>query len=708
MNQTLLLVLTLVAKLTLVILLGTAIATLLRARSAATRHFIWTLTLFSTLTIGIAAFIAPPVTLPIPYTIKQQPAIPTVAKTPTPTPSLFPHTPNPQNPTTNNQSPTTTHPLAILWLLGFASVIGWLVVGHIGLARIARTAIAPAGDEWRALIGETGNARVAISPAVSAPVTWGWLRPLVLFPADANAWPIERRRAALMHELAHVARHDYLVQILAAFVCAVYWFHPLVWLAVHRLRSESEHASDDHVLSAGTEAPAYAEHLLEVARGAVGRRLCNLPAVDMAHPSNLESRVRAVLDNARTRSFVPRRTRYAAAAIVTMILVPLAAARPELRVITAPAGDLGDLLAPMLSLADVKISKPFNPSQENIAPASPGEVLELDLEAGGSVDIRGWDEPSVRVRSQVSGGDVPDARVGFDHRNGVTTVRTTFNESKRIRSSSIRMEIRVPRRYDVRIDSIGGGITIVDLEGRFTGSTAGGEIVLERAKGEARLSTGGGTIRVDDVELAGHVSTGGGKVTLTRVRGGLTGSSGSGPVTSKDADGRPHMEKAGGAIELSEVPHGASISTGGGDIEIGRGAGLVEASTGGGDIRIGPIAGSVVAGTGAGRVEITLIDANGAAQSVDVTTGKGTVVLELPPTIDARFELETAYTVNHSRRTQIDSDWKLTEQEETRELDAREGTPRRYIRARGTIGSGRGLIRVKTVNGDIFVRRGSR
>src|SRR6185436_17191445 len=105
MNQTLLLVLALVAKLTLVILLGTAIAALLRTRSAATRHFIWALTLFSTLTIGIAAFIAPPVTLPIPYTVKQPPAITAVA--PAPTPSPIPQTPNPNPPVTHNQPPST-------------------------------------------------------------------------------------------------------------------------------------------------------------------------------------------------------------------------------------------------------------------------------------------------------------------------------------------------------------------------------------------------------------------------------------------------------------------------------------------------------------------------------------------------------------------------------------------------------------------------
>ena len=128
------------------------------------------------------------------------------------------------------------------------------------------------------------------------------------------------------------------------------------------------------------------------------------------------------------------------------------------------------------------------------------------------------------------------------------------------------------------------------------------------------------------------------------------------------------------------------------------------ANTGGGDIEIGPVAGSVRAGTGAGAVRVSLADAGGREQSVEITSGTGKVVIELPDRFDGRFDLETAYTESFGRATRIESAWTL-DRESTTGWDDSEGTPRRYVRAHGVVGTGRGRIEVRTVNGDIEVRR---
>ena len=670
----------LLAKTTVILLLGITIAALLRTRSSTTRHFIWTLTLLGTLTIGIAAFVAPPVAVPVPLKPETIETITRSAVVPTAGPQAS--SPAQDGGETPPSQPARTPAfLPTLYVTGLLAVLAWMAVGHIGLARIA-AATEEATDEWiRDTIARSGITRtvqVAFSASVSAPAAWG---SVVLLPTEAAEWPLARKRAALLHELAHVARRDSLTQTIAGIICAVYWFHPLVWIALRRLRREGEHACDDFVIAGGAEPNEYASHLIDVARITRGRRLIAHAALDMARPSQLEGRVVAVLDGARTRNFASWRTRVAASTVILLLLVPFAAARPKDRA------------------AKLRVSNDqrFHANTEDVATASPGQRLLLDLDAGGSVEIEGWDEPRVQVRAQRSEGTAID--VGHDDRG----VRVHSKYESNVSSSSIRMQIRVPRRFDVQLESIGGGISIRQVEGTFEGNTAGGEIVLENVKGKADLTTGGGEIEVNDVDLAGHVSTGGGRVTFTHVRGGLGGSSGSGPFTYTKDDGAVHVEKAGGEIELDDVPRGASVSTGGGAIHIGSGAGLVEASTGGGSIRIGPIAGSVRATTGAGRVDITLSHAGGTAQSVEVFTGKGNVTIHLPPDYKGELDLESAYTEG-LRRTQIESDWAV-QKSETDTWDDREGTPRKYIRARGSAGSGGGRIRVRAVNGDVYVRR---
>jgi hypothetical protein len=171
--------------------------------------------------------------------------------------------------------------------------------------------------------------------------------------------------------------------------------------------------------------------------------------------------------------------------------------------------------------------------------------------------------------------------------------------------------------------------------------------------------------------------------------------------------GALRIRKAGGAIELEEAPAGADLSTGGGEIRVGTAGGPVRVTTGGGDIVIGPTRGSVSAETGAGDVEITVVGSDGKERNVEVSSGNGSLVLELPPGFSGRFDLETAYTRNFGRRTRIESAWRL-DREETEEWDNRAGTPRKYVRASGRVGDGSGLIRVRIVNGDITIRRGER
>src|SRR6185436_13250678 len=246
--------------------------------------------------------------------------------------------------TTLAHAPTTAKPKARLqplrwsdailglWFIGFVAVLGLFVTGHLVLRLTTREARPLRDREWLDLsLAAAEHLRLDLpfallrSTSATLPVTYGLFRPRVLLPATADSWPEDRRRAVLLHELAHVHRHDCLTQALAQLACAIFWFHPAVWFASSRMRVERERACDDLVLGHGTRASAYADHLLEVVRSLRGTRLAALGAVAFARPSQFEGRLLAVLDPARDRRGVNRRVAFPAAAFASLALLPIAA-----------------------------------------------------------------------------------------------------------------------------------------------------------------------------------------------------------------------------------------------------------------------------------------------------------------------------------------------------------------------------------------------
>ena len=582
------------------------------------------------------------------------------------------------------------------------------------------------------------------SARVGAPMTWGIQRPVLVVPPESATWSDALRQSVAAHEVAHVARRDYLTQLMAMVACAVYWFHPLAWYIARQMRLAAERACDDQVLALGATGDEYAAHLIGVARSSRRLRLGGAVAIGMARPSTLEGRIVAVLDEARSRATPSAAARRVVAGFAALTLIVVGTVKPvqATGVVSHPAR-LGEVVVPPPSVAEPSAAVlPDAPTAmpaevqtpdsiiERTLEASPGGLLTLDLDAGGSVTVRAWDDDRVRVRAGLGGINWRDIDVAIDRESrGGVRVDAHFVRQRRNQSSDNSFDIMVPRRYDVRISSAGGSLTMIGVEGRFTGHTGGGNLTLERMTGSARLTTGGGEIDVRNSDLSGSVSTGGGMVRLSNVKGGLRGSSGSGPViygssgdrSDRSADvssvrvedgsrisggarsGTLNIEKAGGDIDLDEAPNGAHVNTGGGDVRVGRSAGTVEASTGGGDVTVGPVAGSVVAGTGAGTIRV-IVDRAREPQIIEATSGSGRIIIELPSDFDGRLELETAYTRTHEERARIDSDWDL-ERDPLTDWENRYGTPRRFLRARAVLGRGTGRVVVRTVNGDIEIRR---
>jgi len=223
----------------------------------------------------------------------------------------------------------------MVWAIGGLVVLGAFVAGHVELRRLLRGARAVRDSEWQALAIEAaerlGLARpVALlrGQAVQMPVAFGVLRPRVLLPEGSEDWSVDLRRAVLLHEFAHVQRHDCLTQSMSQVACALFWFHPAVWWAASQMRSERERACDDRVLAARTRASDYADQLLAMVRSLRAKRLAALGAVAFARPSSLEGRLLAVLDPRRNRRAVGLRVAASTMAAAAVLTVPLAILEP--------------------------------------------------------------------------------------------------------------------------------------------------------------------------------------------------------------------------------------------------------------------------------------------------------------------------------------------------------------------------------------------
>ena len=183
--------------------------------------------------------------------------------------------------------------LRAAWAAGLMLFMIPIVVMLWRAARLRRSA-AP----WPGRTSVASVVPILCSERVRAPMTFGLIDPVVFLPADTEEWSDADLRQALVHELEHVRRLDWAIQLMARVVCAIYWFHPLVWVAWRRLRLESERACDDAVLR-GAERTAYAEQLVTLAR----RLSASAPAssLSMASRSDLAARVSAVLDPKQRR-----------------------------------------------------------------------------------------------------------------------------------------------------------------------------------------------------------------------------------------------------------------------------------------------------------------------------------------------------------------------------------------------------------------------
>ncbi len=227
--------------------------------------------------------------------------------------------------------------LVVMWAAGAAANGAILLAGLWRLMRVRARAHAAHDPRWLAALAEIAGLYGLRRPVLllqsnhpSLLVTWGIRRPKVILPDGARDWTDDRIRVVLCHELAHVRRGDWLVQMAAELLRSVHWFNPLAWIVCARLRHEGEQAADDAVLGAGIEGRDYATHLLDVARTIRRQRETWWPAPAIVRSSTLERRISAMLNTDVNHAPVTRSARLVSVAALFAFAAAVASAQGAL------------------------------------------------------------------------------------------------------------------------------------------------------------------------------------------------------------------------------------------------------------------------------------------------------------------------------------------------------------------------------------------
>jgi len=283
---------------------------LLRRASAAERHFI--------LLLGLALVAV------IPAGIILSPKIPLVIKWPGSETSNLMSSTKVMAPleTSPNTQPTissvvTHNPAAISPAIMLADGLGVLltmgaltqvvVLGQVAwswrkVRRFAAKASLNGGAFAQAQVfaGAKGIPPVLVSDEIKVPVLVGWLHPVIILPRNTLHASERCLSMVLCHEIAHFRRGDSFLLPLHWFLRIIYWWHPLIWLSLARLRRERENACDDLVLHQNFRATDYADLIVNTAREMRADQPLPMGILAMASSSSVGQRVTSIL-NPRVR-----------------------------------------------------------------------------------------------------------------------------------------------------------------------------------------------------------------------------------------------------------------------------------------------------------------------------------------------------------------------------------------------------------------------
>ena len=261
---------------------------------------------------------------------------------------------------------------------------------------------------------------------------------------------------------------------------------------------------------------------------------------------------------------------------------------------------------------------------------TPGGRLTIDADRG-SIEVRTAerDHVDVKIERKVKKGRkwsveevLEDLAITFDHSDGGVTIRAKYGQENPWRWNrernrlQIKFLITVPPRYNVDLKTLGGGISIGDLEGEVRSQTSGSNLRIGRIKGSVWGQTAGGSIEVEGTEGDADVKTSGGEITIG------------------NAEGKVEAKTAGGSIRIDKAARSVNAKTSGGNITVEEVMGSINAKTLGGSVKAyisRQPEGDCSLETSGGSVTAYLVE--DIAVDVDARTSGGHVSTDVPITV---------------------------------------------------------------------------
>jgi beta-lactamase regulating signal transducer with metallopeptidase domain len=286
--------------------------------------------------------------------------------------------------------------LVYAWLCGSMWSCARLTVGWRISRRISISGLQPLPAEIEDLfrsvrmrLGIDRAVRIGRSAAVQVPTVIGWWRPVILWPAGIAAGISPAQIEALLaHELAHIARHDFAVNLLQAVSEALFFYHPAAHAINRHIRREREHACDDVAVALTHDSLGYAQALaaLEITRAPVPL------AVAASGDGQLLTRVRRLL---RVSAAPPREA-------VSFALPALVAAGAYLILLLAAPVLTAQVLTARERIAQIQATAP-----DNLVVYQPGEKMrfsgELHAPDGSLLDVDATLSGSARTNNTTYG-----------------------------------------------------------------------------------------------------------------------------------------------------------------------------------------------------------------------------------------------------------------------------------------------------------------